>query len=209
MISCVQLLYTKSWTKLSDIVVPALTKYCIKHGYKTNIKEVQEPFDGFEKLREIKRIFENNEADVVLSIDCDALITNFNVTIESLISDRILNLSKDYNNWNCGVFIMQNAVWAIPFIELLLSKSGKQGIYCEQDAIIDWVNSESLEDVYHVINQIPQYKVNSYLYESYPEIPPQTEEQGQWVQGESFILHLPGIGMDKRIEILKNTKITL
>lgn len=207
---CIQCLYTQSWLDIAKIVVPNIIGYCQKHGYSWNIQCISEPYDAFEKIRQIQGIFQRNEADVVMSMDCDAIITNYTVKIEDFIKDKgWLFLCKDYNGINCGVFIVVNNGYSKIGLDCLLAKQYNLGVYCEQDALDSYlkvIEPIAIKYNYPTVEILPHSSINSYKYELYPEIPPQTHEQGQWQEGD-FVLHLPGIGMEKRKEILENIKI--
>jgi len=82
-----QMLYTKSWRDIAKITVENIVNYCVKHGYNWNIQWLDEPYDAFEKIRHIQRLFEANEADVVMSLDCDLMITNYTVKVEDFLDE--------------------------------------------------------------------------------------------------------------------------
>jgi len=199
------MLYTKGWVDIAKITTPNIVNYCRKHNYSWNIQCIDEPYDAFEKIRQIQGIFERNEADAVFSMDCDAIITNYGIELDGLVAmdDSHAYFTQDYNGLNCGVFCVKKSEWSKCFLKKILDKKGQQNMHCEQDAIMSILCEEFPAEVLIV----PQYAFNSYKYELYIEIPPQTEEEGQWVEGESFVLHLPGIGMDLRKQILSNTKV--
>jgi len=198
------MLYTQSWLELAKITTVNIARYCVKHGYSWNIQCIDEPYDAFEKIRQIQGIFERNEADVVMSMDCDSLITNYTIRIEDFINDyNSFFVCEDYHGINTGIFIIKNTIDAKILIDYTLPMKGDIGFNCEQDKIEQYFyHSEDNTG----IEILPHPSINSYLYELYHEIPPQTPAQGQWIEG-SFILHLPGIGMDLRKEILSNTKV--
>ena len=93
----------------------------------------------------------------------------------------------------------------VSFFDYILCCKGEPKMYCEQDAINKYL-SEFPHD--NNIKFLTHPSINSYLYENYPEIPAQEEEYGQWVPG-NFVLHLPGMSQEKRIEIMKNTPVIL
>jgi len=199
-----QLLYTKSFRDLARIVVPNIVDYCVKRGYNWNILWLDEPYDAFEKIRHIQRLFEADEADVVMSLDCDLLITNYDIKVEDFLDEEHdFYVCKDFYNINCGTFIIKKSEWSKFFLGslIILGKQFKT-VYCEQDAVIKYMDAfEGTEE----IKILPHPSINSYKYELYPEIPPQTKEQGQWEEG-CFIMHLAALGMQTRLDILNETK---
>jgi len=203
---CFQLIYTADWVDLAKITVPNIVNYCRKHGYDWNIQSIQNRYSGYLKILNIQSLFAANDADVIVSLDCDTLITNYNIKIEDYIDDiHSFFICKDYNGINAGVFVIKNNKWANGFLSYILQCEGQSGMYCEQDAILSYMKSFPNNEN---IKILPHPSINSYLYESYPEIPPQSHEQGQWVEGD-YILHLPGIDNQTRIKILTQIPILL
>lgn len=204
------ILYTESWQPLADIVLQNLHKYADankeRYGYDEIIIKYKNEFSGFEKIKKIQKHI--GRYDAIWSLDLDALITNHKTNIEDFINDENdFYICEDYNGINAGSFIVKDSQWSQAFLNSALMRKGDSGVYCEQDAFSKLLSSDV--PVYNEkVKILPHPSINSYLYESYPECGIQTHETGQWQEGD-FVLHLPGIGMDKRIEIFKNTKITL
>lgn len=201
---CIQCLYTKSWLDIAKITVPNITAYCQKKGYSWNIQCIDEPYDAFEKIRQIQGLFERDEADVVMSMDCDTIITNYNRRIEDFIEDgKEFYITNDYNGVNTGIFLCVKSNRQKVFLEFLYSCKSFPEVYCEQNAIEKWL---SLYPNDAQMKTLPHPSINSHEYSLYENIPAQSHEQGQWEYGD-FILHLPGIGMEQRKQILSNTKV--
>lgn len=198
----VQILYTESWVDIAKIVVPNTVRYCTRHGYLWHIHCVDSPFNPFEKLSKAKSVLK--DADVVVSLDADTLITNHNIKVEDIIGEQesVLYIAKDYNGINAGVFILQRHYLLNTFLERCLLCQGQPGIHCEQDAFVKWVTDFPILTK-EAVTFIPQKKLNAYMYELYPEIP--QPQPGQWETGD-FIIHLPGVSMEKRKDILSNIK---
>ncbi len=201
------ILYSSSWKEIADIVLPVVRKYCAKHGYEFNFHQFPSFTTdfGFQKLSYTKEIFDDGIFNVVVSMDLDTLITNTNIRFEELIDEEHdFFITKDINNLNGGVFITKKSMWSEYFLDWCMKAKGVKNIHCEQDAIIYY---KTLFPNETKIKVLPQQTMNAYLYQEYVEFGIQTKENGQWVEGESFILHLPGIGMERRLSILKNTPI--
>lgn len=205
---CLQCLYSESWIGLAKIVVPNIVGYARRYGYTWNIQCFKDcPSDfGYEKLRQIKSIFYNGEADVVVSLDCDLLITNYNYGIEKFLTPgKDFYITYGANTYNAGVFILRKSEWAYKFIDYVLSKQGQEGMHCEQDAIVEYIKEFGTKD----ICVLPHPSINSFDYTLYPEWPDvRSQEEGCWHPG-NFILHLPGVAMDQRKEILSSTPVIL
>lgn len=199
----IQILFTSGWKELADLVLPVAKSYCEKHGYKfINVEYPEYPSDfGYNKLRWVINLFKEN-IDIVWCLDLDTMITNHIIRVEEFI-DKENNfwICKDLNGINAGSFIIKKSEWSLIFLEYLLNQQGKENMHCEQDAIREYINTH--DD--HSIKILPHPSINSLLYENYPEFNNVTETQGQWQKG-NFVLHVPGIGYEKRKEILTNIK---
>lgn len=199
------ILYTTGWQELADIVVPNAELYCKKHGYFLETAIFNDPMPsnfGFNKIMYISDMFELNEADVIWSLDMDTLITNHNFRVEDFITEQNnFWITKDVNGVNAGSFIARKSGWWKYFSKWILEY--QQIANCEQDAIDLYYEEHNGKE----IGILPHPSINSYDYSLYPEFPDiRKEEQGHWHPG-NFLLHLPGVGMNKRLEILKHTSI--
>jgi len=201
------ILYTDSWIPIAKVVLPNAGAYCKRHGYDFKFICFPEPYEsdfGFRKLRYIQECFKIDYG-IVWSLDLDTLIINHKYKIEDFLDEEnSLFICEDYNGLNCGSFVVKNTDWSEQFLKYCLEQKGKPEVYCEQNAMEDYIQMYGQEK----IKILEHPSINSYLYENYPDIPPQKHEEGQWQEGD-FLLHLPGIGMDKRLEILKNTPVIL
>lgn len=194
-------LWTDDWKILADLTTTISNQYCERHGYiSTFFGFSTNCLDGYDKISLLKSGFDRNAADLYWLLDADAIITNQNIKVENFVEEGFdLFLCEDFNGINCGSFIIRDSEWSRKFIYYILLKRGVVGMHCEQDAIKSYMeefpNDEKIKILTHP-------SINSYDYCLYPEIPPQTHEQGQWQPGD-FVLHLPGTSLEKRIEVFK------
>lgn len=194
--------YTGDWLQLAGITIDVLEKYCDKHNYDLNVNEWLQSgkYTGIDKVLQAIDYLETN--DVVMVMDIDTMIMNHTIKIEDLIDDEHdLFITTDYNGINAGVFIIRNTDWGYAFLNYLLDAIKEPNIHCEQDAIKKYVGQYGSNG----IKFLPQYKMNSYLYFLYNDIPPQSHEQGSFEVGD-FILHLPGVPLATRIDIFSECK---
>ena len=196
---------TKDWQYLAYATHRNICAYCFKHRYGFIAVESRIPYDGYQKIEAILEQFGSIiNSLVIMCVDLDVLITNYNIKIEDFLDDEHdFYICKDYNGINAGVFIIRKSEWSITFLNWILKCRGKEKMYCEQDAIAMYMRLFPNDKK---IKIVPHPAFNSYLYENYPEIPPQPNEGGQWREGD-FLLHLPGMSNEKRIEIFSRTKI--
>lgn len=191
--------YTESWIDLANMTTDVLYKYCAKHGYNRYVYETAySQYTGIDKILQLQEylIFK----DAIMVMDADTLIMNHTIKIEDLIDEEHdLFITKDYNGLNAGVFIIKNTEWAFEFLHYILNEIGKPNIHCEQDAINQYIKEHGADK----IKFLPQYKINSYIYSLYPEIPMQVHHRGNFEIGD-FILHVPGLPLEKKIQILNS-----
>lgn len=185
-----------------DITKPVLEEYCSRHGYELHIKEV-EPYQKYNGLHKLGMIEYLQNGDVGMFMDCDTLITNLTIKIESILNDyHYLYLS---DGLNLGVFILDNGGSINAIIKRIINKIKEEEYHCEQDAIEDYYNKDYFNNMATICRH-PCF--NSYLPELYGHIPnPEeiTAEKGRWEVGQ-FICHLPALSMETRIEKLKELK---
>lgn len=194
--------YTENWQPIIDIVAPIHQRYCDNHGYKYILKKVPN-YSVYTGLEKLEMVLENvNENDCALVLDADAMITNHQRKIYDYMPyGGTVYLSEGLN---MGAFIIRGYDFGKSFIKLLMLLIENKIYNCEQDAVelllIKGIlfNSGSIKIVKH-----PCF--NSYMAELY-DGKPTTEENGQWIEGKSFVLHLPGIGMDERLRIFNEIK---
>jgi lipopolysaccharide biosynthesis glycosyltransferase len=203
---CVATFYTEDIESLYKLISPSYQKYCDMHGYDFVSKNISgekyERHPVWYKINFIQELL--NKYDWVLFVDCDTLLTNSNLTIESFIKDgKDFYISKDINGINAGVILLKNSDWTKQFLKECWEIDPNHAIYkepgfawdktqAEQRAIIVMINKFGLEKV----EFIPQKIFNAYTYNiwrlNYPD--------GEWGP-ESFILHAPGCSLNHRLEI--------
>lgn len=192
--------YTENWNELAAIVIPNTAEYCARHGYSLFVT-VEKPYgkySGLEKLRNVKNLL--LDFDVIFSLDCDTLITNHEVRLESFITE-----DEDFficAGWNMGVFAIRISGFGVELIDFMIEEIKSGRCHCEQDAIA----KIPINDPHIKVLEHPAF--NSFIPELYGHIKePEkiTEKEGRWMPGH-FILHLPSLGMSERIKLLNEYK---
>lgn len=195
--------YSPSYKALADISLPNLSEYCHRHGYYMWVENIENDRWEYVKHEMFERLFKEG-FDLIWYRDIDSIITNMNFQITDFINDSSdFFLTKDFTELNGGSVVIKNT---------------KKGV---------WVNNEILrvrnefENEQNAINSlfgIPFFRkgirilshpsINSYDYSLYPECKEYVgrEDLGDWREG-NFVLHVPALPMEKRIEVLKNAKI--
>ena len=199
--------YTANWANLMDVTLPILERYCEKNGYQLSVFK-NTPYDtytGKEKIRQVLSVCE--DGDIALVLDADTIITNPEIRVEGFINDnQDFYITNHVGKVNSGVFIVRLSTWSRAFLNFLLSVIGMGWVHCEQDAIVKYLNEYPNDKKICIL---PHPSINSLMYQLYPEHKDiTTEEEGNWTPNH-LLLHLPGVGMDKRLEILTKIKETL
>ncbi len=203
--------YTPSWQPLADIVLPIAARYCERWGYVPEFicegadrldceMENRQPL-GLWKMKELRRLMDKH--GLIWVLDCDCLITNEEKKIPIPPMPYDILITQDTNGINAGSFIMYCNTTTKRFIDAVINDFDAP----EEQTVM----KRYIDGLYYVL---PHPSINSYLYTEYLNdwnnkvgegVPMPTHEQGLWQPGD-FVLHLPGISLERRIEIFKQIK---
>lgn len=197
--------YTENWSEIAKISVQTMRDYADKHGYNADcvirVKDYQK-YDGAHKFKALYWCLEN-DGDVAMVLDADTLITNHRIMVEDFLDDE--HDAYFSEGLNCGVFIIRKSEWSDKFLAWLWEDIEKKFSNCEQDALEKYMKLFPNDSK---IKVVPHPCFNSFIPELYPEIKEEkTEKDGRWIEGKSFILHLPALALEHRLSIMKNTPI--
>ncbi len=202
---CVSTLATYSYKSLSDITLPILRKYCEKHGYSLSVVIAEEGKVDFIKTADAIRLLDFY--DLCFMIEADVMIMNFRHKIEDFIDDtHDLFICKDINGVNFGTAIIKGTKSGKDLMNFIQSKQGEY--QTEQNVLENYTDERICYLNQPAINQIPYdlYYAPSYGKLNYKEgqvVDKPTHEQGCWEVGD-FCMHLPGMTLERRIEIFQN-----
>lgn len=196
-----------SWQELADLVIPVMYSYCKKNGYGFEVKFIPPTFE-FHKIKAILSALETS--NVVFCLDLDTLITNHNIKFESFLdADHDFYITQDINEINAGAIIAKNTLFVRGLLNNILMFADAEN---EQNALKPFMDNPE-------VKILPHPSINSYPYDEYAPtwglIPGRspllgitgkpTHEQGNWEPGD-FIAHLPGLPMQRRLEIFSRMK---
>lgn len=205
--------YYENYKPLADIVVPNLEDYCIRHNYLfcTYIFPSSGVHYSFKRIKAIRDLLNNEDIDLILCLDIDVLITNHNIKIESFIdSEHDFYITKDINGINAGNFIVKNTDWSKSFLDYILSHQETKD---NDQEVIESIKEDEIWE--GKIKILSHPSINSYPYEHYGpnfgaigdrKVEKPTTEEGNWGPG-NFIIHLPGMPLEKRIELLREVEV--
>lgn len=203
--------YTRSFEPLAEFTVPVLRRYCGRHGYDLIVHRggfgYRNRQFGFQKTELVRALL--RAAEALFVVDADTLVTNHSVRLESFLDDdHAMFACHDENGFNAGSYLIRNTSTASNFLEGALHLEGAPGVLCEQDAMRDLLKKNLVTGGLMfptVMKVLPHPAINSYRYDEYGKT--KTREEGQWHEGD-FLLHLPGMTNERRLEIFRTTKIT-
>lgn len=213
-------MYDENYSQLGEITIENnAKKYCDHHGYDLLVKKDNFHFPlsqaGYEKLYFILEVLSTKKYDWVYWRGADTMITNFNIELRDLVTAYdFFIISCDVHNINADSFFIRNCDKAFEFFTEIINN---RHLY------------EDEQQAFHRLHHkykflvVPQKYLNSYdynLYLSYekynkngyqPESIPKSDifgQYGQWEPGD-FLIHWPGITLDKRIELAKELIIKI
>lgn len=192
--------YGSNYAGIADVTVPVMLEYCARHGYE--FRQILLPGTGadyyYKKNEYFRRLF-LDDFDYIFYLDVDAVITNLTVKLESFIDPGYsLFITKHLGELNGGALMFANDFWGNELNDTILKV--RADFDNEQNAIDSFMNYAPFRK--H-IKVLPHPAFNSFDYSLYPECPTiRGKEQGHWHEGD-FVLHTPGLGIEHRIQVLK------
>jgi hypothetical protein len=218
--------YTPSWQTLADVVLPIAARYCERWGYaKEFLCEDAESLSlrkieyggnerpaidfykmpiGYWKMLKLRELM--NTYDFIFVLDCDAMITNEAIPLKQFAGYDNCYFTEDVNGINAGSWITRNTEKAIKLVEYVINNFDAP----EEQTVI----KRGIDELNIAPSLFPHPSINSYLYTEYLNdwdnkvgagVPMPNHSEGMWQPGD-FILHLPGISLERRIEIFNQIK---
>jgi hypothetical protein len=196
--------YSDEYWPLCQINATNKLDYCLKYKLQFSLKHHKTPvFDSNNNQwswgeREIFMRDSLKECDWLWFMGGDTLIMNYNIDVHSLIDDNYdFIIAKDYNGINNDVFLLKHSIKSFEFLDEvfkrhILSPTNDQS---EMEKLKDNISGFT----YKIISQ---KLFNCYLYDTEPEYNGYPKGlEGNYSDGD-FILHLPGMTLNRRIEII-------
>lgn len=190
-----------------------LVEYAKRHSYIIACKQDNfstEYLIYFEKIKFILDTFKDNpDLDWIWWLDCDAMVTNYNIKLENIIdNDYDVIMSTDFNGLNCGSFLVKNSNKGKAWLEMIFSQRYVYKFYShpwpEQIIIM-----ETARNYTEILKVVPQKTFNSYYYSLYGSNYghdgsglDRLGTSGNWQPGD-FVIHFPGYPNNQRIEWIK------
>lgn len=187
-----------AFKSITELTLLRLQLYCSLHKYSLFVNEcdLKSPEIVWQRIPDIQKVLADH--DVAIHLDADILITNPDIRMEDILRDDGTDcwFGTDTYGINDGFCTFRNTE-SSQHLLCWLADSVNRGYSSPQDAMGTFLHTPELR-VDCNITLLPQHMVNSYMTEEYGELDP----AGQWKEGD-FILHLPAMSNDRRVEILK------
>jgi hypothetical protein len=172
-------------------------RYCRKHGYGCaiykDVLDANRPA-SWSKILALKEVFAAGKCDWCFWIDADAIITNSEIRLETIIDEEYdLIVSQDINGINFGVFLIKNTPGARQFLDAVYAQTQHIHNPIVENAAVREVIAKELAPMCAVKVE-SQRRFNSCLYGLY-YYPPYPE--GDFQRGD-FVLHLPAASGEVR-----------
>ena len=197
--------FTDNYKPLFDLSEPALTHYCQKNSYIKHIYTIPDNYHRPASWYKIEKLLDHTTTNTGFSLwlDVDTMIINSNFDLKSLVvDDKFIYISKDMNNINAGVVMIQNNEYCNSFLQKVWdSTEYLNHCWWEQAAIVNLIDQNYMNITNH-IEYVPQNIFNAYEYAFYGY----SEHPGE-VDHNSFIFHCPALSYEVRWQLLKKYKI--
>lgn len=191
--------YTPNLDSLAEVVMPNRRNYCKKHGYKSLEYREDVRHGYWLQIHAIQKALKNHNN--VMWLDLDIWITNPDTTIENWFQKDVdLITSQDAHGLNTGVIFVKKSDWSMEFIRKVATFQDYYGHWpCPVQTTIAYLLIVEPKCKWMIAEQA---MFNSYDTSYYQYSPERKEKTANWQPGH-FVLHLPCISSDKRIEIFK------
>lgn len=197
--------YGGNYAAIAGYTIPIMRKYCELHGYDLRVLVMEGTGNeyAYKKHEFFEQLFKE-DYEAIFYLDVDAVITNMNVKIESFMDGfASLYITEHLGELNGGALILRNDEEGRWVNDLILSERGS---FDNEQNVINFYRN--FQPFIRAMKVVPHPAFNSFDYILYPEHPDIRErERGHWHEGD-FVLHVPGLGIDHRLQVLKSTKIT-
>jgi len=207
-------MHDEYYAEVGELTLQNKKEYCEFHGYQLFAK-----VDNFsqgrhiylDKIRHNLLVLEQNpQLEWVWWLDCDAVITNFNIPMQTYCNnDYDFIATVDRYALNNGSYFIKNSDRAKQFLKdiLALEDTFVDHKWPDQQPMISLI--EHNDEYKNMTKLYPQRAFNSYDYDYYYRDHGNTHdwdlfgEKGKWQQGD-FVIHYPAMKHQDRLELIKN-----
>jgi len=196
--------FTSNIQDMSDLSFDSLYRYCNKHNLQCDrylLEDLDRPASWY-KIPLILSKFDEG-ADYVAWVDCDTTIVNYDYDITKFLGDESVYITKDINGINCGVMTWKRSDFTRDVLDKIWSMEEFLAHQWWEQAAFTKLVDDNYNGLSSQVQYIDQSEINAYDYSIYSMNYP----QGQ-VNDQSWLIHFPGVGHHRRIELIKQYKAT-
>jgi hypothetical protein len=209
---CLFTMHSPAIERLAVLTVPNKSDYCCRNGYDfwhAPFKSRNHWFPGYDRIPHLLEILDSDMFDWVFWLGCDALITNLDVKLESIIDPEFgMVVASDGNELQMDSFLINSK--CIPLLtEVWKTRDLNWGPYFEQSNLIMHLCDPRFGGL---VRHVPQRTMNSMDYSLYPDYAAHNScfakrqdvfgNDGQWQPGD-FVFHVPGRPIEVKDMALK------
>lgn len=197
--------HSPNYQEMADVTLPTVERYCKRHGYNLFYDGLRDPREGDAmKITLFKGLYETGQFtgdDWFMWIDTDALVMNGGFSVAEMLSLSQVHyvVGYDFNGMNTGVWFARFTSHAHHFLSVAQNVSIAMG-WADQVGLIQTALSPPFNTW---VALVPAKAFNAYPYELYGwDHYAHKNEINNYEPGD-FILHLPGIEYERRLELLR------
>jgi hypothetical protein len=183
---------------VAEVTYPNHSDYCSQHGYGHVTRHFwyEDRNPQWATLKLARECI--HDWDWLCFSDVDLIFANKGVRLESFLDTQAdLVASYDVNGLNAGIIFVRNCPWAVNFLGKWWHEGPRFARHpSDEQTSLAYLLYREPKDRWEVV---PQRRFNSFRYEFYPWL---DFPEGQYLPGD-FVLHLPALSNQKRIEVFK------
>jgi hypothetical protein len=191
--------WNSHYSSLADFTIPNREAYCQRHGYTAISEKLDDPGGRHPLWGKLHLATKHlQDYDWLWMFDTDAIITQPSFTPTWLAGPEDLFATSDFNGFNSSSIFIRNTPWSHDVLRKWWVNGERFPLWAcpEQTSLCMLLATEPKEKW----ACLKQRVCNSYLYNVHGEHWP----DGQWQPGD-FILHIPSLPINRRIEIFNET----
>lgn len=197
------------YAELAAVTNPTKARYAEKHGYTFMFAEIDKE-TGDACKREMYTALADKGFDVFVWIDLDAAVMNSDIKIENIINqymdDGHFLWAWDFAGPNSGVYICRYTPEGAHWLERAYATMLENGL--ADETAMEMLRLSAPFNKW--VRECPGTVMNAYPYEVYGWDKYGTEhgDKINAYRPGRFIMHLPGLPNEKRIEIFRSYGVT-
>lgn len=194
--------YGNNFRDIAAVSVPIMREYCEKqkYGFRELILKGTGNEYYYKKHEFIRELLDGDEADLIFYLDCDSVITNYNIRLESFMTyGAQFWITEHIGELNGGAILVKASNRGSDINNFILAHRDR---FPNEQNVVNHYRDVLLYANTMAILKHPAF--NSLDYSCYPECKECVgrEDLGDWKPG-NFVIHFPALPLNKRVELMK------